>query len=363
LPDSSIFNQDISKLAPAANSAAVIQFLMSQNSGLFAPGGFQLDESMYLLNTSTSGSTTKMTPVESEYSDCSGITTFPIVTPGGIEGTDPPSYAPGCEGDCHIAVVDPENDAFYDSFVSSVYGGELHANCAIKWCSTYNYPDGRGKQCTSCDAAGFPIAALLLTADELALGVLDHALRFILPGGWMGTGFVNPATHGTTDSHSDDPNAPLYGYRFRLKSSFNSAGYSHAAKVVIKGLQTYGMFLADEGNIPITISNDTFTKSKYSTFNFDTHAVYNIVPSDFEVMPFDGKPQPVTYNCKLIKDLPKNCKTAKLSSPKLTPRDVEAETQPAPQPAHPHPKVDGHHSDPIEGSGAATLYNFFASLW
>jgi len=366
LPDSSIFNQDISKLAPASNSDAVISFLSAQNNNLFAPGGLQFDESMYLLNTSSAGSTTTMVKVNIEYSSpCNGVSKFPIVTPGGIEGTNPPSFAQGsCQGDCHIAVVDPENKAFYDSFVSYVTDNVLHADCAIKWCSTYNYPNGLGNQCTSCDAAGFPIAALLLTADELELGVLDHAVRFILPGLWMGTGYVSPATHGTTDSHSTDPNAPLYGYRFRLKSSFDTSGYSHQEKVVIKGLQTYGMFLADEGNIPITISNDAFTKSKYPN-SFDTHAIYNILPSDFEVMPYDGKPQPITYNCKPLK-LPRDCKTAKLSSPKLTPRDMEeAQTREAPQPQPAHqPKVDVRSDqEPASAGSGASLYDFFAGLW
>jgi len=321
LPDSSIFNQDISNKAPKSNSAAIIEFLGGHYGGNFEPGGFQLDESMYLLNTSTPGVHVVFDSIEQSdeyHPDCNGATTFPIVTPGGIEGTNPPTYSK-CSGDCHIAVVDPAGKAFYDSYVSKVVGPTLHTNCAIKWCSNFNYPDGRGTYCTSCDAAGFPITALLLTADELASGVLDHALRFILPGSSMGYGFVLPATHGTSDGHSTDPNAPLYGYRFRLKADFDTTGYNHASKIVIKGLQTYGMFLSDEGNIPITISNDKFSTAKYATFHFNTHSLYNIKPSDFEVMPFPGVAHPVSGDCHLQQNLPSDCLTAQPIAARLTP--------------------------------------------
>jgi hypothetical protein len=53
----------------------------------------------------------------------------------------------------------------------------------------------RGPQCTSADAAGFPIAALTPTADEVAFGWIDHALRFVLPNDRMKADvYVPPAT-------------------------------------------------------------------------------------------------------------------------------------------------------------------------
>jgi hypothetical protein len=49
---------------------------------------------------------------------------------------------------------------------------------------------------------------------------------------------------------STDPNAIIYGTRLRLKSTFDSSSLSEqpvaaATLVLIKALQTYGMFLAD----------------------------------------------------------------------------------------------------------------------
>ncbi len=68
------------------------------------------------------------------------------------------------------------------------------------------------------------------------------ALRFILPNAWMQRGFVNPASHGTTAPPANaNANAPYYGMRFRLKSTFNISSLANAgARVVAKALQTYG---------------------------------------------------------------------------------------------------------------------------
>jgi len=78
---------------------------------------------------------------------------------------------------------------------------------------------GRGDQCTSADAAGFPIAPLLFTADEVAAGEIAHAIRFILPNNRVrARSMVRPATHGTNTT--GDANAPPYGVHFRLRADF-----------------------------------------------------------------------------------------------------------------------------------------------
>ena len=43
-------------------------------------------------------------------------------------------------------------------------------------------------------------------------------------------------------------NAPPMGQRYRLKASFDTAGYSRAAKIVLVALKKYGMILADNGS-------------------------------------------------------------------------------------------------------------------
>jgi len=56
---------------------------------------------------------------------------------------------------------------------------------------------------------------------------------------------VWPARHYA--SSVTDPAYPPMGVRFRLKSSFNTSGYTYQARVVLDGLKKYGMVLADNG--------------------------------------------------------------------------------------------------------------------
>ncbi len=58
----------------------------------------------------------------------------------------------------------------------------VQSSCAIVWNMTKDYPNSlRGDQCTSCDAAGYPIAPLLFTPEEVVHDkLIDHAIRYYL---------------------------------------------------------------------------------------------------------------------------------------------------------------------------------------
>lgn len=91
--------------------------------------------------------------------------------------------------------------------------------------------NGRGQQCTSADDAGFPIAPLLFTADEIKAGRIEHAIRFILPNDMIrARKYVAPATHGTNTS--GPATSGPYGFRMRLKAGFPVETLSPAAQVV-----------------------------------------------------------------------------------------------------------------------------------
>ncbi len=96
---------------------------------------------------------------------------------------------------------------------------------------------------TSADAAGLPIFPGLARYDEVAAGAINHALRFTAPQTQMA--FVWPGRHQA--SGITDPNFPPMGQRFRLKASFNIATFSSQTQVILRALQQYGMFLADNG--------------------------------------------------------------------------------------------------------------------
>ena len=157
------------------------------------------------------------------------------------------------QGDCHLLVAEKDEGKLYEVYQGTKTGDDITAVGFFVWDLTKSYPDTlRGEQCTSADAAGFPIAALTPTADEVASGAINHALRFILPNDRMKEAvYVAPATHAG-GPESTDPNAPPYGVRFRLKADFDESGYTDPQKVVLKALKTHGMLLADGGEIPLT---------------------------------------------------------------------------------------------------------------
>jgi serine/threonine-protein kinase len=124
---------------------------------------------------------------------------------------------------------------------------------------------GRGNDCTSADAAGFPIAPLLFNADEVAAGHIDHALRFILPNSRMRQRvYVHPATHSTFPT-SGPATAPPYGARLRLRADYPLQNLpNEAARVVARAMQKYGILLADGGTIALTAQSDRFTAASWN---------------------------------------------------------------------------------------------------
>jgi serine/threonine-protein kinase len=258
---------------------------------------------------------------------------IPLPAGGGIEGTGPANYPPDpgppsytcLNNDCHMLIV--QGNTLFESGNTNVTGGNVEAMCALRWDLTKVYPpQGRGDQCTSTDAAGFPVAPLLFNADDMyaaeqvANGDLGHAIRFILKNSRMMKGaFVHPASHGTNGTGEQgasdtDPNAVPYGSRLRLRSNFAVSTFvagNHAdggtaadtaARVMLRTLQKYGMVLSDGGNVPLTAEWDWYTTHKWSEFGMDpdtqtgSQLLYGISVNDFEVVN-TGPTITLTYDC------------------------------------------------------------------
>jgi hypothetical protein len=188
----------------------------------------------------------------------------------------------------------------YELYQANIAGGLSTGSpfttvCAVVWDLDRDYwqpgtPYSRGDQCTSADAAGLPIASLLVTGAELQAGVVPHALRFILPNPRMAAGvFVHPATHA--GAPSGDALYPPYGARFRLRSSFDLSTLPNAAaSAVAVALQKYGMILSDGGNIPLTMD-----RSAAAYLGPRDLALLRV--SDFEMVAPPGGRVPLTYDC------------------------------------------------------------------
>ena len=119
---------------------------------------------------------------------------------------------------------------------------------------------------------------------------VGHALRFILPNDRIRDGiYVPPGTHSTGPT-SGGPATPPYGVRFRLKASFDTSSMSSGAKVLAQALKTYGMFLADGGEIAVTIASDRFSTAKWSGHGItNNQSLTSITVNDFEVVRLQGR--------------------------------------------------------------------------
>jgi hypothetical protein len=143
--------------------------------------------------------------------------------------------------DAHVLVVDSGNCHRYEMYDAhrDAGGWEAGSGAVFNLSSNALRPD----TWTSADAAGLPILPGLVRYDEVAAGVINHALRFTVDQ--TQNGFIHPATHQAGVADSNDP--PM-GERFRLKASFDLSPYHGEALVVLTALKRYGMIVADNGS-------------------------------------------------------------------------------------------------------------------
>jgi hypothetical protein len=224
--------------------------------------------------------------------DCDAVPLqMPVPAGGNIEGSSnfvcDTSYQTDGQGDCHLLVVATDENKLYELYNATEAGSAsgLSALGAFVWDLTKAYPSNlRGDQCTSADAAGFPIGALLPTADEVAAGAVNHAIRFILPNARMKKdAYVHPATHAGSPS-STNPNAPPYGVRLRLKASFDETPYSAGEKVILAAMKKYGLLLSDGGTIALTFADDRTSTAKWDAQGVTAQSFAAIGVDSFEVV-------------------------------------------------------------------------------
>jgi hypothetical protein len=294
------WTEDVSGLAPSERSDRIITAL-TDLGGWGASDRLQTDFSLALLTAD--GSTPRETitgPPEGycyDGPDCDPVPLdVPIPADGNAEGSTDYTCVTS-ENDCHVLVVETAEKRLYELYNSTRDGGAHTALGVFVWDLTKTYPDGmRGDQCTSADAAGFPVAGLLPTADEVAAGDVAHALRFILPNNRMKAGvFVHPAGHAGGPS-SDNPDAPPYGVRLRLKPSFDESSFGESERVVLRALKTHGMLLSDGGEIALTFADDRLSTAKWATLGVEADSFAEIRPADFDVVDL-GPEIDLDYNC------------------------------------------------------------------
>ncbi|MFT5129802.1 MAG: hypothetical protein ACI8W8_003431 [Rhodothermales bacterium] len=147
----------------------------------------------------------------------------------------------GAGGDRHAIIVDPANAKLYEFFQMRRTDNGWQAAQASIFDLRTNRPRPQGW--TSADAAGLPIFPAVVRYDELARGVINHALRLTVRKSRRA--YVAPASHFA--SRHTNTELPRMGERFRLRAAFDTSGFSREVRIILQALKTHGMLVADNG--------------------------------------------------------------------------------------------------------------------
>jgi hypothetical protein len=266
-PADSFWHADVSKLPVDANSATYVA-----SAGATAPvhpdfGSGTWDGAPIGIPYNVVPGSQPPVGVSFQYASESDPGPYPIPANALIEG------GPTSTGDRHVLVVN--KDSCQLSELYSAYpqpDGTWQAGSGAIWSLTSDALRPLGW--TSADAAGLPILPGLVRYDEVAAGVIDHAIRITLPA--TDARFVWPARHqaGTANAAL----APM-GERLRLKAGVDISGYSAANQVILTALKRYGAIVADNGS-PWYMSG--VPDSRWN--NDDLHLLGQLKGSDFEAV-------------------------------------------------------------------------------
>jgi hypothetical protein len=275
-PPDNPWNQRVDRLPVAADSAQYIAAI-----GLDAPVhpdfGTVWDGAPNGIPYQVVSGFTRRVPVRFLHASESDRGRYPLPPRVPIEG------GPHATGDRHVIVVDRATCTDYELYDAVPHDGGRWWSAGSGAIFHLGSDRLRPAGYTSADAAGLPILPGLARYNEVANGVIDHALRFTAP--CTSARYVYPARHQAATCPSRW--APPMGLRVRLKASVDISKLPYQARVVAQALQTYGMILADNGS-PWYISGAP--NPRWS--NDALHALDELSGRDFEVVNTSSLPHP-----------------------------------------------------------------------
>jgi hypothetical protein len=231
LPSSNVWNRRVDTLPVAANSATLMNRMgltrsLHPDFGTYAGYGIPFN---------TVSALTPRRAVSFTWPSESDPGPYPIPASPKIEGA-------GAAGDRHMLLVDMTACRLWELFAAQKTASGWHAGSGATFDLRSNAlrPDGW----TSADAAGLPIYPGLARYEEVAAGVIAHALRFTVPE--TRAAHIYPARHHA--SSLTGSSYPPMGLRLRLKASVNISGFGPQSRVILLALKRYGMILADNGS-------------------------------------------------------------------------------------------------------------------
>jgi hypothetical protein len=258
-PSDFIFNTPIASLPPDPNSTTYITTI-GVSGKLHLDLGTETDQSKgdyygipsnVVSGNSLTWQTAKFNDSDDgDESDC-GNASHSVVSPCNASPVLPIPGSPLVEGgintgdgDHHMLVVDADNCRLWE-----LYNAEQPNSWTIDQSSTWDLTSDalRPDTWTSADAAGFPIYPLLLRAAEADTGTINHAFRFTAQNADIRNTYVWPARHQANTGTSTS--LPQMGQLVRLKASYQiPSSYNTQSKAILTAMQTYGMYLADNGS-------------------------------------------------------------------------------------------------------------------
>ncbi len=234
-PSNNVWNTPVDTLPVDANSAAYVATI-GATKGLHPDfssavyGGIQ-----YI---AVSGTQPKVPIVFNPPSE-SDPGPYPVPASAPVEGGSDLSNT----GDRHVLVLDNGNCVLYELFAAYLQpDGSWTAGSGAIFDLKSNLLRPWGW--TSADAAGFAILPGLVRYDEVASGVMNHAIRMTVPQ--TRNVAIWPARHRA--SLLTGSQYPPMGQRFRLKASFDITPYPADVRVILTAMKKYGMLLADNGS-------------------------------------------------------------------------------------------------------------------
>ena len=159
-----------------------------------------------------------------KYSDYSDNVPYPI--------PDNPLIEDGI--DKHMIIIDTDANLEYDLYkATNAANGTWSAYSAVVHnLSSYTLrPYG-------ANIAGMPLVPGIIRYEEVAAGQINHATAFTIKISRNGP--VWPARAGDPEK---DPTYPPFGQRYRLKSTFNTSGYTPQMKTILDAWKKYGLML------------------------------------------------------------------------------------------------------------------------
>jgi hypothetical protein len=143
--------------------------------------------------------------------------------------------------DHEMVIWDVDNQVVYEFWVASKSGTQWSAKTyASESTSTGDGVFARAGNTAGCSASQLSYLGAMITAEDVAAGVIDHAIACAIVS--TSGGFVAPATTADGDTSGGVPE----GTRFFFPSSVSMpSGLSPLAQMIFTAIKTYGMYLID----------------------------------------------------------------------------------------------------------------------